>query len=251
MLLFQVSKAISRTFWQNYFYQTQVYLGSELWVWMSTTDYNTLLRLNLWDSGWWWQCGATWWPNLRQVAAVCQKQINLTFCLNNWMQIRQVRESICGPIVHLAMFKSFLRWFGETKNGLKFFWGVLQPFPNLAHQLLLSVFVTDDWIPMFIISPPPENTLPCKYVLRQQLYFYVKNVIVSKRFSLLLTLLLSWLLWQHDFEEIRLIVILSLRIFFAQHARYEEGKTKRRHFVHNILRANSWVRKSSFHISRK
>ena len=108
-----------------------------------------------------------------------------------------------------------------------FFWGVLQPFPNLAHQLLLSVFVTDDWIPMFIISPP-ENTLPCKYVLRQQLYFYVKNVIVSKRFSLLLTLLLSWLLWQQDLRKYvwTTIVILSLRIFLHNMRDTKKGKQK-------------------------
>ena len=109
----------------------------------------------------------------------------------------------------------------------KNFWGVLQPFPNLAHQLLLSVFVTDDWIPMFIISPP-ENTLPCKYVLRQQLYFYVKNVIVSKRFSLLLTLLLSWLLWQQDLRKYvwTTIVILSLRIFLHNMRDTKKGKQK-------------------------
>ena len=38
---------------RNYFYRTQVNLGSDLWVRMSVPPSETLLRLNWCDSGWW------------------------------------------------------------------------------------------------------------------------------------------------------------------------------------------------------
>ena len=36
------------------FYRTQVSLGSDLWVLMSLSDWQTICRLNWCDSGWWW-----------------------------------------------------------------------------------------------------------------------------------------------------------------------------------------------------
>ena len=40
--------------WKSgHFYRTQVYLGSDLWVQVSLTDWHTFLRLNFCDSGWW------------------------------------------------------------------------------------------------------------------------------------------------------------------------------------------------------
>ena len=73
----------------------------------------------------------------------------------------------------------------------------------------------------------------------------------KQKVSLLFTILLFWLLWQQDFEEIRLRLLSLVWNNLPQHSKYEEGKTRRRHFLNNILGANSWVSKSSFHISGK
>ena len=44
------------------FYRTQVYLGSDLWVQVSLSDYKRFCRLNWCDSGWWrYQLNSSWW----------------------------------------------------------------------------------------------------------------------------------------------------------------------------------------------
>ena len=43
------------------FYRTQVNLGSDLWVRLSVTNWDTLLKLNWCDSGWWrYQVNTNW-----------------------------------------------------------------------------------------------------------------------------------------------------------------------------------------------
>ena len=48
--------------WHQYFYRTQVNMGSDLWVRMSLREWDTLCRLNWCDSGWWgYQLNTNWW----------------------------------------------------------------------------------------------------------------------------------------------------------------------------------------------
>ena len=56
------SKFRSLRRWESYFYRTQVSLGSDLWVLMSLChSYNTFLKLNWCDSGWWlYQLNTSW-----------------------------------------------------------------------------------------------------------------------------------------------------------------------------------------------
>ena len=44
------------------FYRTHVSLGSDIWVWVSQTNWATFCRLNWCDSGWWrYQLNTNWW----------------------------------------------------------------------------------------------------------------------------------------------------------------------------------------------